>query len=114
VLLHHITRETHHHGMAALPSQLACIAVLALSTLSAVLSLSICSDLVGSRLQIRRTDHTGRQAGSIVDWQIMPPRRNRVWWEKYRDLRMKDSPAVFEAWTTEKSWEEFERRLCQS
>ncbi|GAB1309867.1 hypothetical protein MFIFM68171_00077 [Madurella fahalii] len=118
-------------GMAALPSQLACIAVLALSTLSAVLSLGIRSDLVGSRLQIRRTDHTGWQAGSMaamfarldlssdeeqsmVDWQLMPLRRNRVWWEKYRDLRMKDTPAVFEAWTTKESWEEFERRFCQS
>ncbi|KAL9615724.1 MAG: hypothetical protein Q9160_009307 [Pyrenula sp. 1 TL-2023] len=116
-------------GMAALPSQLLCVCVLAASTTCTVLKLGSNDGRIGTRLQIRRIDHchqgqsgpmaatfarlrlSEQEEDSMIEWRIMPMRKHRVWWEKYRHFCAQNSMKAFDDWKKKDTWVHFENRV---
>src|SRR5262245_60404544 len=98
-------------GMAALPSQLLCIAVLAVSTTATVIRVGCDNFSIGTRVKIRRFDEADvtlpmaamfarlqlsqEEEKCLIDWRVMPLPRNKIWWEKYRAYNSADSLAAF-------------------
>lgn len=116
-------------GMAALPSQLLCVGVLAASTACTVMRLGSDDEQIGTRLQIRRIDHyrpgqsgpmaamfarlclSEQEVESMIEWKIMPLLKHRVWWEKYRHFCAQNNIAAFDDWKRKETWVDFENRV---
>jgi hypothetical protein len=121
-------------GMAALPTQVLTVTIMAASSVCCIMGCTIDSQLIGTKLRARRFDLGGRSqsmAGMfsrlrltaaeekcMVSWRLMPSRTNVIWWSKYRKSLAKGKPEAFENWKEKGSWAEgdsllrgIERRL---
>ena len=111
-------------GMAALPSQLLTIAILAISTISTVFRIGSRDELIGQKLVIRRLDHCGpnksiaacyarlrlnkAEEEAMVAWKLMPQFSNSVWWRKYRDCLTRNDSHAFDNGAEKRTWVVYE------
>ena len=114
-------------NMAALPSQLLAIGILAVSTISTVVKIGSREELIGRKLVIRRLDHHGpdksmaafyarlrlnkTEEEAMVAWRLMPQFSNEVWWKKYRDCLTRNESHAFDSWADKRTWLVYESLL---
>lgn len=114
-------------GMAALPTQLLTVIIVAASTICIIKGVATDHQTIGSTIQIRRFDvENGSQSmaamfarlhlkpseeACMVSWKLMPSRTNRVWWSKYRNSLSKGTPDAFDSWKEKVSWVETDSLL---
>jgi len=114
-------------GMAALPNQLLCVTVMALSTACITMGIAGDNQIIGSMIRVRRFDHKGpsqsmaamfarlrlnhEEEKCLVSWRLMPSKRNRLWWRKYQDCLSKNAINAFDNWKEKETWTECESLL---